>query len=300
MLALPIDPQTSRESTTETPGKPTIGLYVDLFRDHARAAAKCVAKTIAAAGFTIALCDEQERELGIATDGASIVRAALLITIGGDGTLLRAARIAAPYGIPLLGINTGRLGFLTEMDGGAAAFAQLPEIVRAGFEIDERTALEVELHGRAHFALNDVVVARTAPHMTPFGILVDGKEAAHVPADGIVVATPTGSTAYSLSAGGPILSPNVDGFIVTALLPHTLFSRPLVVPTASTVEIVVDQETSGVILNADGVAVDELQAGERVTVHRYPRSVRFARREPLDFFALLEGKLRWNAPVKDR
>lgn len=286
---------------TETPAQSqTIGLYVDLFRDHARAAAKSVAKTIAAAGFTIALCDEQERELGIATDDASIERAVVLITIGGDGTLLRAARIAAPHRIPLLGINTGRLGFLTEMDGSATAFAQLPEIIRVGFDIDERTALEVQSHGRAHFALNDVVVARTSPHMTPFGIFVDGKEAAHVPADGIVVATPTGSTAYSLSAGGPILSPNVDGFIVTALLPHTLFARPLVVPTASTIEIVVDEETSGVTLNADGVSVDELHAGERVTVRRYAQAVRFARRAPLDFFALLEGKLRWNAPVKDR
>lgn len=286
---------------TKAPTKPqTIGLYVDLFRDHAREAAKSVAKTIASAGFTIALCEDQDHVLGIATGGASIERAVLLVTIGGDGTLLRAARIAAPHGIPLLGINTGRLGFLTEMDGGAAAFAQLPEIVRAGFDIDERTALEVESHGRMHFALNDVVVARTAPHMTPFGIFVDGKEAAHVPADGIVVATPTGSTAYSLSAGGPILSPNVDGFIVTALLPHTLFSRPLVVPTGSTIEIAVDEETSGVTLNADGVSVDELRAGERVTVRRYRHTVRFARRAPLDFFALLEGKLRWNAPVKDR
>ncbi|MBC5800060.1 MAG: NAD(+)/NADH kinase [Candidatus Eremiobacteraeota bacterium] len=278
----------------------TIGLYVDLFRDHARAAAKAVAKAIASSGYTIALCEDQDRELGIGTDGAAIEGAVLLVTIGGDGTLLRAARIAAPHGIPLLGINTGRLGFLTEMDGGTAAFAELPAIVRAGFDIDERTALEVACHGRTHFALNDVVVARTSPHMTPFGIYVDGKEAAHVPADGIVVATPTGSTAYSLSAGGPILSPNLDGFIVTALLPHTLFSRPLVVPTASTIVIAVDEETSGVTLNADGVAVDELRAGERVTVRRYPEAVRFARREPLDFFALLENKLRWNAPVKDR
>ncbi len=278
----------------------TIALYVDLFRDHARAAAKTVARAIAAAGYSVALCEDQDRELEIASDGASLESAKLLVTIGGDGTLLRAARLAAPHGIPLLGINTGRLGFLTEMDADAAAFASLPDIVRAGFDIDERTALEVEAHGRTHFALNDVVVARTSPHMTPFGIYVDGKEAAHVPADGIVVATPTGSTAYSLSAGGPILAPDLDGFIVTALLPHTLFSRPLVVPSASSIVIAVDRETGGVTLNADGVAVDELGAGEHVTVRRFPKRVRFARRAPLDFFALLEGKLRWNAPVKDR
>jgi NAD+ kinase len=278
----------------------TIALYVDLFRDHARQAAEAIAGMIRQAGFHVALCEDQERVLGLASNGASIETAIVLVTIGGDGTLLRAAQIAAPYGIPLFGINSGRLGFLTEMDGGDPALARLPQILAAGFEIDERTAVQVEVHGRIHFALNDVVVTRTAPHMTPFSLYVDGKEAAHVPADGIVVATPTGSTAYSLSAGGPIVAPSVDAFIITALLPHTLFSRPLVVPTSSTIVVACDRETSGVAVEADGQVIDRLEPGEGVTVRRYPRAIRFARREPLDFFALLEGKLRWNAPVKDR
>lgn len=278
----------------------TIALYVDLFREHARAAAAAIAASIRDAGYAVALEAEQERELRLASVGADLARARLLVTLGGDGTLLRAAQLAAPHGIPLFGINTGRLGFLTEMDGNDAAISRLPEIFAAGFEIDERTALQVEMHGRTHFALNDIVVTRTKPHMTPFSLYIDGKEAAHVPADGIVVATPTGSTAYSLSAGGPIVAPDVDAFVVTALLPHTLFSRPLVVPTSSTIVIACDAETSGVVLEADGQLVEALQPGERVTVSRYAHKVRFARREPLDFFALLEGKLRWNAPVKDR
>jgi len=278
----------------------TIAIYVDMFRAHARAAAADLARRVRDAGYAVALCEDQDRELGLASNGASLEEAQLLVTLGGDGTLLRAARIAVPHGIPLLGINTGRLGFLTEMEGDAAALAELPEILRAGFQIDERTAIAVEAHGQWHFALNDVVVARTNPHMTPFGLEVDGKEAAHVPADGIVVATPTGSTAYSLSAGGPIVAPTVDAFIVTALLPHTLFSRPLVVPTSSTIVITCDAETTGVKLEADGQVVDVLHPGEHVTVVRHPLPVYFARRQPLDFFALLEGKLRWNAPVKDR
>jgi NAD+ kinase len=276
----------------------TIALYVDLFRDHARQAAAAFAESIRDAGFAVALSEEQQGELGLATSGAVLENAELLVTIGGDGTLLRAAAIVAPLGIPLFGINTGRLGFLTEMDGDAA-LAELPEILRAGFVIDERTALRAYAHGGPpHFALNDVVVKRTSPRMTPFLLFVDGKEAAHVPADGIVVATPTGSTAYSLSAGGPVVAPSVDAIIVTALLPHTLFSRPLVVPTSSTIEIACDYETSGVALEVDGHVVDVLHPGDRVTVVKYPSTVRFARRAPLDFFALLEGKLRWNAPVK--
>lgn len=277
----------------------TIALYVDLFRDHARAAATAIAASIRDAGYAVALDLEQERELRLSSAGAHLEEARLLVTLGGDGTLLRAAQLAAPYGIPLFGINTGRLGFLTEMDGNDAAIMRLPDIFAAGFEIDERTALQVSLRGRTFFALNDVVVSRTLPHMTPFRLYIDDKEAARVPADGIVVATPTGSTAYSLSAGGPIVAPDVDAFVVTALLPHTLFSRPLVVPTSSTIVIAGDAETSGIALEADGQVVDTLQPGERVVVTRYPHRVRFARREPLDFFALLEGKLRWNAPVKD-
>ncbi len=278
----------------------TIALFVDLSRDHARNTAAQVAGVLRETGFEIALYEEQDQELGLGSRGASLEQAILLITVGGDGTLLRAARLAAPLHIPLFGINTGRLGFLTEMDGNPAELARLPEILRAGFTIDERTALSAEVHGRSHFALNDIVVHRTTPRMMPFGLYVDGKEAAFVPADGIAVATPTGSTAYSLSAGGPILAPDVAAFAIVALLPHTLFSRPLVVPDSSRIELVFEAESHAVELEADGLTVDSLYPGDRVSVTRYPLPVLFARCAPLNFFSLLEWKLRWNAPVKDR
>jgi NAD+ kinase len=285
----------------DAPAKPqTIALYVDLFRDHARAAAKAIAAALGDAGFAIAFDEEQARELAIDHGVARLADAELLVTIGGDGTLLRAAQLAAPLGIPLFGINTGRLGFLTEIDGADLDVAALPALLAGGFAIDERFAIVARAHDRSHFALNDIVVTRTKPHMTPFSLYIDGREAARVPADGIVVATPTGSTAYSLSAGGPIVAPNTDAVIVSALLPHTLFSRPLVVPSSSEIRIVCDRETSGVALEADGIVVDELHPGDEVTIDRYAIPIRFARREPLDFFGLLEGKLRWNAPVKDR
>ncbi len=265
----------------------TIALYVDLDRDHARAAAIAIAETVRALGFAVASCND-----------APIEHAVLLVTIGGDGTLLRAAQIAAPRGIPLFGINTGRLGFLTELDGDASAGPVLGELLRNGFTLDRRMGLEARLHSRSHFALNDVVVRRTTPHMAPFGLYVDGKEAARVPADGIAVSTPTGSTAYFLSAGGPILAPDVEAFGVTALLPHTLFTRPLVVPSRSTVEVLVVNTPASV--EADGRVVDELAPGDRVTVIKSPHEVAFARRAPLNFFSLLEDKLRWNAPIKER
>ncbi|MBC5810361.1 MAG: NAD(+)/NADH kinase [Candidatus Eremiobacteraeota bacterium] len=279
----------------------TIALYVDLERDDAIRVAQTIAATIREAGFGVALCDDQERTLGLSSNGAHVEKAVLLVTVGGDGTLLRAAQIAAPNGIPLFGINTGRLGFLTEIDGRSGEIAKLPAILRDGFTIDERAALVARVHGHEHLALNDIVMRRTEnAHVMRFGIYVNGREAAHVTADGVVVATATGSTAYFLSAGGPVISPDVSAFGIIALLPHTLFARPLIVPDSSTIALTCDAEIQGAALEADGRTVDRLQPGDRVEVRRYPLAVRFARRAPLDFFSVLEDKLRWNAPIKER
>ncbi|HTV74330.1 MAG TPA: NAD(+)/NADH kinase [Candidatus Acidoferrales bacterium] len=284
--------------TLVQPKTGTVGLYVDLDRDHARSAAVEAAQVLREAGFAIALCEDQNRTLNIATPGAGVEAAVLLVTIGGDGTLLRAAQIAAPHGIPLFGVNTGRLGFLTECDGDLEMIRKLPALLHNGFTLDRRVGLAAQVGKSAHFALNDIVIRRTIPHMAPFALFVDGKDAAHVPADGIAVATPTGSTAYFLSAGGPILAPDVAAFGIVALLPHTLFTRPLVVPNSS--EVVVVALSTPAAVEADGRVVDELEVGQRVTITRYAREICFARREPLNFFALLEDKLRWNAPIKDR
>jgi NAD+ kinase len=284
-----------------TPKARPVARNISLEREHVRGIARSVAGLIREAGFSVALCDDQNSVLGLSSPEANVEDAVLLVTIGGDGTLLRAAQIAAPHRIPLFGINTGRLGFLTEADArGPNGISAVVDILRDGFVEEERSALHAQHRGESHFALNDIVVRRSGTaHMTPFGLFVDGKEAAHVPADGIAVATPTGSTAYFLSAGGPILAPDVAAFGIVALLPHTLFSRPLVVPDSSRVELVSDSESDRATLEADGQFVEELEPGERVIVTRYPHAVRFARRAPLNFFSLLEEKLRWNAPIKE-
>jgi NAD+ kinase len=278
----------------------TIALYVDLFREAARATAGLVASTLRDAGYAIALCEDQNRELGLSTGSAQVEDAFVLVTIGGDGTLLRAAQIAVPIGLPLFGINSGHLGFLTELEATPKSIAALPAILRDGMTIEERAVLRATVHGRSYLALNDIVMKRAGTaHMSPFGIFIDGKEAAHVPADGIVVSTPTGSTAYSLSAGGPILEPSVAGFAIVALAPHTLFARPLVVSESAAITLIADPETQRASLEADGRLVEDLLAGDAVSIVRNPQRVRFARRAPLNFFALLEEKLRWNAPIKN-
>ncbi|MBV8117260.1 MAG: NAD(+)/NADH kinase, partial [Candidatus Eremiobacteraeota bacterium] len=189
-----------------------ITLYVDASRDTARALAARVAEAFRADGYEIAAWKGQPGVEHLATSAAAH-EASLFITIGGDGTLLRAARVATECDCPLLGINTGRLGFLTELDYGDPRIDRLPQLIDDGLVIDERTALLAEYDNRTFFALNDVVVRKgDVSRIVPFGLSLDREHIADIPADGICISTPTGSTAYFLSAGGSIISPRVDAF----------------------------------------------------------------------------------------
>lgn len=276
---------------TVTLKKRVVALYVDVDRENARALAERVGAGFKDAGY----------EIVPVAKGGTLDEAALLVTIGGDGTLLRAARLAVERGVPIIGINTGRLGFLTEFDEDDEAIDELPALLERGLIIEERIALRAEYEGRQFFALNDVVVRKGGvSRIVPFGLCLNDEQAAHIPADGICVATPTGSTAYFLSAGGSIISPQVEAFGITPLLPHTLFSRPLIVPANSRIVITCDSELVHANLECDGDVVSDLVPGARVVIERHPRTVRFARIKRLRFFERLEEKLRWGVSIKER
>lgn len=276
---------------TVTVKKRVVALYVDVEREHARALAERVGAGFKDAGY----------EIAPVANGGPLDDAALLVTIGGDGTLLRAARLAVERGVPILGINTGRLGFLTEFDEDDEAIDELPSLLERGMVIEERIALRAEYEGRQFFALNDVVVRKGGvSRIVPFGLCMNDEQAAHIPADGICVATPTGSTAYFLSAGGSIISPQVDAFGIVPLLPHTLFSRPLIVPASSRITVSCDSELVHANLECDGDVVSDLAPGASVVIERHPRTVRFARMKRLRFFERLEDKLRWGVSIKER
>ena len=276
---------------TVTLKKRLVALYVDADRENARALAERVGAGFAEAGY----------EIAPVAPGGTVGDAALLVTIGGDGTLLRAARLAVDRGVPILGINTGRLGFLTEFDEDDPAIDELPDLLERGLVIEERLGLSAEYDGRRYFALNDVVVRKgSVSRMVPFGLCMNDEQAAHIPADGICVATPTGSTAYFLSAGGSIISPQVEAFGIVPLLPHTLFSRPLIVPASSRVTITCDSELVHANLECDGDVVSDLAPGASVVIERHPRAVRFARIKRLRFFERLEEKLQWGVSIKER
>ncbi|HEY2474669.1 MAG TPA: NAD(+)/NADH kinase [Candidatus Cybelea sp.] len=264
-----------------------IALFVDREREHARSIANRVGADFREAGFDV-------------VDVAEDQSASLLITVGGDGTLLRAARVAVVRDLPLLGINTGRLGFLTEFDEDDSRLGDLPALVERGLFTDERTALEAEYAGRRYFALNDVVVRKgDFSRIVPFGLTVDNGAPTRIAADGICVATPTGSTAYFLSAGGSLIAPTVEAFGVVPLLPHTLFSRPLIVPTRSKIEITSDQESAQAHLECDGEVLSEVEPDSSVFIRLYPKRVRFARTAPLHFLERLESKMLWGVSFKD-
>jgi NAD+ kinase len=271
--------------------KRVVALYVDANRENARALAARVAQGFRDSGYAVSPI----------ANGGTLDDAALLVTIGGDGTLLRAARIAVDGGVPIIGINTGRLGFLTEFDQDDEHIDELPDLLERGLVIEERLALQATYNGERFFALNDVVVRKAGiARLTPFGLCLDDEQAAHVPADGICVATPTGSTAYFLSAGGSIISPHVEALGVVPLLPHTLFSRPIIVPATSHVTVTCDPDLEHAHLECDGETVSDLAGGEQVVIERYPRKVRFARVERLRFFERLGEKMSWGVSIKDQ
>jgi NAD+ kinase len=275
-----------------------LAISVSAHRPTAVECANEIVRMAGAAGIAVAIADEVP---GLAsTPGANVRDAELIITIGGDGTLLRGVRLALPLDVPILGVNTGRLGFLTEVETTPDGMERVRRVLRGDFAVEERLALQASVNGHgAHFALNDVVVRRGAEaRMAPFGLSLDGEPIAHISSDGIVVATPTGSTAYFLSAGGPIIAPTVDAFGVAALLPHTLFARPMIVPTSSTIQITCDSEIVHANLETDGTFVSDLSSGDLVTVVRAPRAVKFARTGDHAFFARLEDKLQWGVPIK--
>lgn len=224
----------------------------------------------------------------------------VLATLGGDGTLLRAARVAGPAGVPVLGVNLGRLGFLTSVSLEELRGA-LEAIANGRHVIEERMALDVRVDGarESYFALNDAVVHKGGfARIAAFRVLVGDEPAGAYAADGVIVATPTGSTAYSLSAGGPILEPSVQALVVTPICPHTLAVRPLVVPAGVEVVVEVVGRSDEYILTIDGQRGCPLGAGDRVAVRRSGAPVRLVRLPGRSFFDTLQRKLARSDPTE--
>ncbi|MCL5115822.1 MAG: NAD(+)/NADH kinase [Firmicutes bacterium] len=216
------------------------------------------------------------------------------VVLGGDGTLLRAAKELAPLNTPILGVNLGHLGFLTEVEV-PELYAALTAVLRGEYALDQRYLLAAQVvrdnQVLAQFeAMNDVVVAKGPfARLINLETFVDSAYVATYPADGLIIATPTGSTAYSLSAGGPILAPDLDVMVLTPICPHSFFDRSIVLDRHQEVRIRIRSIHRDTLVTIDGQEVHPLEDGDEVVVMASPTTIRLIRRPGWSFFHVLRG-----------
>ena len=225
----------------------------------------------------------------------------LCLVVGGDGTMLGIGRQLAHYGVPLIGINQGRLGFITDIPFDSYKGTLAP-MLRGEFEEDHRSLIHAKVmrDNRCVFdalAMNDVVVNRSATSgMVELRVEVDGHFVANQRADGLIIATPTGSTAYSLSAGGPLMHPSIPGWVLVPIAPHTLSNRPIVLANVAeiAIEIVAGRDASA---SFDMQSLASLMRGDRIVVTRSKHHVRFLHPKGWSYFDTLRQKMHWNEGV---
>jgi NAD+ kinase len=244
-------------------------------------------------GVEVRECHEQYPERCF-EDGASLD---LMFSFGGDGTILRASRIAAPLGVPIVGVNLGRVGFLTEV-AATEALAALPRFIAGDYWVEERLLLQGELLRdgsvlHTFTALNDIVANRGGlSRVVECTLSINGAATAHYVADGVIISTPTGSTAYCLAAGGPILTPDAHSFAIVPIAPYLALIRALVVPDDAVVELIITRAVEALI-TIDGQLDIAMNIGDIIRVRRSETIARFARIQPRNYFtATIVDRLR--------
>jgi len=279
---------------------PRVGIYPNLHKLQALPVASELGAWLTAQGCDWVVSPEVAGVMGYLSRGLPTeawgTSVELVVVLGGDGTLLDAAR-QLKGSAPLLGVNLGRLGFLTEFEL-KDLYRQLPDFLAGRYQVDARLMMAGAVMRSGHpaaqfFALNDVVVAKG-----PYARLVrlelrvnqDYVDTYH--ADGLIVSTPTGSTAYSLSAGGPLVSPGLDALVVTPICPHRLYSRSLVISSDEPVTLCLPSFQPGTVLTADGQGTVQLAEGDCINIRTTPERVRLLRRPGWSFFGVLRRKLR--------
>ena len=248
-------------------------------------------------GIACVLEDAAARKLGRSggLERAAIAGASdLVVVLGGDGTLLSVAHHAAQAGIPVMGVNLGRLGFLTEIPVSEATITLDRFLAGDAGLISPRWLLEAHTAKGVFYCLNDIVVTKGAlARMIELTIVIDGKEVATLKADGLIISTPTGSTAYSLSAGGPILHPKVPAIVLTPICPHTLSFRPLAVPSTSAVGVRLLTDGEEVYLTLDGQRGGVLVRNDVIDIRKSPVELQLITSPRRNYYDLVKEKLGW-------
>lgn len=285
----PTAPTESTESTTPTtPTGRTVLLVVHTGRRQAVEVARAVARQLAASDIAVRLLDSEAADLAldpadeVPADAEATLDCELAVVIGGDGTILRAAELTRLGGTPLLGINVGHVGFLAEAEPGDLD-ATVEAIVAGSYVVEDRLTLDVEVvadgKSSSGWALNEASVEKAArQRMLEVVVEIDNRPLSRWGCDGIVFATPTGSTAYAFSAGGPVVWPEVQALLMVPISAHALFARPMVASVDSTLAVeILAQTAGGGVLWCDGRRPMELPPGARVEVRRGKHAIRLAR-----------------------
>jgi NAD+ kinase len=287
-----------------------IGVVARRDRAEALDVVRGLVQWLGARGRDVVVDGETARAIGVpgvtVTEGPELPgKVDLIVVLGGDGTLLSVARLVDGLDVPILGVNLGGLGFLTATTL-EALFPTLEAVLRGDYAVEERLVLVASLAGRPRgggrpsgagteqLALNDVVVAKGAPgRLIDLEVRADGEPMTAYRADGLIIATPTGSTAYNLSAAGPILFPTMDAVVLTPICSHTLTNRPIVLPASVRLEVTLQTEAPDVVLSVDGQAGPPVTAADVVRVRRAASRIRLIRDPRKSYFEVLRAKLKW-------
>jgi len=277
-----------------------IALFANMKKRESFSIAKQISDFLQARRVTVVARDEESKALDVpalsSVDPSSIY---CLISIGGDGTILRVVHHFSHLEAPILGINLGHLGFMADIPL-PDLYPSLEDLIQGAFQIEKRIMMEgVTSEGNRCFALNDIVIHRSQnPSLIDLSISVDGNYLNTFSADGIIVATPSGSTAYSLAAGGPILTPDLNAFVITPISPHTISNRPIVLMPKQEIAVQYLSTYDPIEISCDGFSHHSLASTQTITISKSERTTKMINLKRTDYFSTLRTKLGWSGQLR--
>ncbi|MDU2065559.1 MAG: NAD(+)/NADH kinase [Sporomusaceae bacterium] len=276
----------------------TLGLFPNIKKAQAEAVAERIEAYLKERSIRVVVPAEAGEIMDFPTLNCSPVGLKdvdIVLTLGGDGTFMNVARTIAPQKIPVCGVNLGKLGFLTEVELNEVE-AALESLLSGQYRVEERLMLQAAVENKSGcsqaIALNDIVVTKSGySRIIRLNLFVNDVYTATYPADGLIISTPTGATAYSLSAGGPFVEPNLNIMVITPICSHTLYSRSLIVSGDDVIRISLEETSADVVLSADGQNLFPLEGNSQVVIRRADDQARFIRFHDKSYFDILRNKL---------